>query len=136
VTDVVRTYHGHLNYRTIKDVAFMGPRSQWVVSGSDDGRLYVWGAESERLVLMQRGDQRAVNCMALHPAACVLATGGIDSEVKIWEPTAEEADDLATAEQVSRDNAEHLADPHRSLTIPVELLRALLAGRRRPGVQL
>lgn len=92
---------GHLNQRTIKDVSWFGPKSEYLVSGSDDGRLFMWQAASGQVVLMQKGDRRIVNCMAGHPSACLLATGGIDSEVKVWEADAAEPDDLAELQQVS-----------------------------------
>lgn len=72
VTDVANTFHGHLNYRTVKDVCFLGPQSQWVASGSDDGRLFVWGAESGALVLMQVGLPME-ECLALRTKPQMLA---------------------------------------------------------------
>lgn len=36
------TYFGHSNIRTVKEINFFGRRSEYVVSGSDDGRIFIW----------------------------------------------------------------------------------------------
>jgi hypothetical protein len=42
-----------------------------------------------------------VNCLEPHPGATILATSGIDSDIKIWTPTADTAQGLpADAERV------------------------------------
>lgn len=73
---VLMRFQGHCNMRTIKDVAFLGSCSQYVASGSDDGRLFVWHAGSGKLLLLRKCDSKVVNCMASHPHELVLATGG------------------------------------------------------------
>lgn len=124
-------FKGHRNIRTIKDVAYMGHRSEYILSGSDDARLFVWCRSSGEVLLMQdSGDRRAVNCMEPHPSTCVLATGGIDSTVKVWEPVAEEPDDLAELADVAARNADMLANPYSRL-VPMEVMRALLRSRAR-----
>eukprot|EP01062_Namystynia_karyoxenos_P066611 TRINITY_DN6051_c0_g1_i2.p1 TRINITY_DN6051_c0_g1~~TRINITY_DN6051_c0_g1_i2.p1 ORF type:complete len:683 (+),score=179.16 TRINITY_DN6051_c0_g1_i2:88-2136(+) len=79
---------GHCNRRTVKEVAFMGPHSEWVLSGSDDGSLFVWDwrkAEVEHIV--RKADSVILNGIAPHPLGmCVLATCGIDRSVKVWQP--------------------------------------------------
>jgi WD40 repeat protein len=37
-----KRYKGHCNVRTVKEINFFGPRSEYVVSGSDDGYAYIW----------------------------------------------------------------------------------------------
>ena len=37
-----RVYKGHCNVRTVKDVNYFGPDDEFVVSGSDDGNLFIW----------------------------------------------------------------------------------------------
>eukprot|EP00899_Mesostigma_viride_P008401 jgi/Mesvir1/17562/Mv08805-RA.1 len=44
-------YKGHRNADTIKGVSFYGPRSEYVVSGSDCGRVFVWDKKSARVDL-------------------------------------------------------------------------------------
>jgi len=53
--DCIRTYTGHRNYATVKGVNFFGPRSEYVVSGSDCGHVMLWDKETSYLVQMQKG---------------------------------------------------------------------------------
>jgi WD and tetratricopeptide repeat-containing protein 1 len=36
------------------------------------------------------GDNSIVNCIQPHPSACVIASSGIDTAVKIWSPSPED----------------------------------------------
>ncbi|KAJ3105780.1 Cullin-4B [Phlyctochytrium planicorne] len=56
--DVVAFYGGHRNERTIiKEACFYGSGSEFVMSGSDDGRLYVWDKGSRELVNVLKCDK-------------------------------------------------------------------------------
>ncbi|XP_049868317.1 DDB1- and CUL4-associated factor 8 isoform X2 [Pectinophora gossypiella] len=80
-------YSGHRNSATFKGVAFFGPRSQYVVSGSDCSYIYIWEKNSESIVQWMKGDfNGVVNCIEAHPRCPVLATSGLDKDVKIWIP--------------------------------------------------
>ncbi|TPX71832.1 hypothetical protein SpCBS45565_g00826 [Spizellomyces sp. 'palustris'] len=90
-TDIVRVFCGHRNERTmIKEANFFGPNSEYVLSGSDDGRIFVWHKSTGKVCCLLMGDQRVVNCLQPHPFDPILATSGIDSDLKIWWPTATE----------------------------------------------
>lgn len=43
------THAGHRNAQTIKGVSFFGLRDEWVMSGSDDGHIYIWDRDTGRL---------------------------------------------------------------------------------------
>lgn len=80
-------FKGHCNVHTIKEVQYLGPHSDWVASGSDDGRFFIWDAFKGRLRYIGHGaDSAIVNCIAEHPVDPVLATSGISSTVKLWRP--------------------------------------------------
>lgn len=83
---VLHSYSGHLNRITVKGVNFYGPRSDYVVSGSDDGFIYVWDKKTEAIVQRKSADQESVNVLEGHPHIPTLATSGLDSTIKIWEP--------------------------------------------------
>jgi WD repeat-containing protein 42A len=57
----------HINFRTIKEVNFFGPNSEYVISGSDDGKMYIWQKNSKKLVKVLQGDEDVVNCVQPHP---------------------------------------------------------------------
>lgn len=75
----------------ISGVNFFGPRSEFVVSGSDCGNIFFWDRETEAIVQWMAGDENGVvNCLEPHPSIPVLATSGLDDDVKIWVPSCEQ----------------------------------------------
>ena len=70
------SWAGHRNYRTVKGVSFAGSSDEYIVSGSDDGHIYIWSRDG---LLRQwlEGDNRVVNCIEPHPQLpLVMATSG------------------------------------------------------------
>ncbi|XP_014274603.1 DDB1- and CUL4-associated factor 8 isoform X2 [Halyomorpha halys] len=95
-TNYVHRYEGHRNSETVKGVNFFGPKSEFVVSGSDCGNIYIWDKNTEAIVQWMRGDEDGViNCLEPHPKIPVLATSGLDSDIKIWVPSCENEPSLA-----------------------------------------
>ncbi|KAK1554014.1 hypothetical protein Q3G72_006646 [Acer saccharum] len=89
VIDMKRRYVGHCNIGTdIKQASFLGQRGDYIASGSDDGRWFIWEKKTGRLIKMLLGDEAVVNCVQCHPFDCVVATSGIDNTIKIWTPSA------------------------------------------------
>ncbi|CAA0809143.1 transducin family protein / WD-40 repeat family protein, partial [Striga hermonthica] len=85
--DMKKRYIGHCNIGTdIKQASFIGQRGEYIASGSDDGRWFIWEKKSGRLITMLHGDDAVVNCIQSHPYDSVIATSGIDNTVKIWAP--------------------------------------------------
>lgn len=107
---------GHRNSKTVKGVNFFGPNTEYVVSGSDCGWIYIWRKRDGKLVNMLHGDAQVVNCLEPHPFITVLATSGIERDVKIWTPTSDRlgslpADANKTMEKNRREREE---GPHIS----------------------
>ena len=44
-------YKGHRNRATVKGVNFYGSRSEYIISGSDCGNMFMWEKESARVCL-------------------------------------------------------------------------------------
>lgn len=84
-----QVYEGHRNSKTVKGVNFFGPNMEYVISGSDCGRIFIWKKKGGELVALMKGDSSVVNCLEPHPFATFLATSGIDDSIKIWAPTAD-----------------------------------------------
>ncbi|XP_051576149.1 WD and tetratricopeptide repeats protein 1 isoform X2 [Myxocyprinus asiaticus] len=88
--DYKHRYCGHCNTTTdIKEANFFGSKSQYIVSGSDDGSFFIWEKETTNLVRILQGDESIVNCLQPHPSYCFLATSGIDPVVRLWSPRPE-----------------------------------------------
>ncbi|XP_022164257.1 DDB1- and CUL4-associated factor 8-like isoform X2 [Myzus persicae] len=84
---VLRNYGGHINRMTVKGVNFYGPRSDYVVSGSDCGFIFIWDKKTEAIVQKKRADKSGcINVLEPHPHMPTLATSGLDRSIKIWEP--------------------------------------------------
>nr|XP_044996446.1 DDB1- and CUL4-associated factor 8-like [Jaculus jaculus] len=84
-----KRYKGHKNNATVKSVNFYGPRSEFVVSGSDCGHIFFWDKSSCQIVQLLEADERgSVTSIDPHPNLPVMASCGLDEEVKVWAPTA------------------------------------------------
>jgi len=97
-------YKGHCNLITCKDVSFFGPRSEYVMSGSDDGRIFIWEKDTAKLIHVLKGDEDIVNCVVGHPFDTVLASSGIENTVKIWRADATEQVCLKDLEKIISKN--------------------------------
>ncbi|KAI9106813.1 hypothetical protein K1719_022341 [Acacia pycnantha] len=129
--DMKRRFVGHCNVGTdIKQASFLGQRGEYVASGSDDGRWFIWEKKTGRLVKMLSGDEAVVNCVQCHPHDFAVATSGIDSTIKIWTPNASVASPVAggsagpeTADVlVAMENNERKLRRNRDSILPFELL--------------
>uniref|UniRef100_A0A182S5V5 WD_REPEATS_REGION domain-containing protein n=1 Tax=Anopheles maculatus TaxID=74869 RepID=A0A182S5V5_9DIPT len=75
------------NIKTIKGVSFFGPHSEYVASGSDCGYIYIWEKSSQTIVNWLRSNPGdVVNCLEPHPEFPILASSGVEDDVKIWVP--------------------------------------------------
>lgn len=80
-----REYRDHVNEKTVKDVNFVGPRHEYITSGSDGGVFFIWNSE-KRPIFIGRSDNSVVNCVTENPRLPIIAVSGVDSTIKLWEP--------------------------------------------------
>ncbi|KAK4536417.1 hypothetical protein CDCA_CDCA08G2442 [Cyanidium caldarium] len=114
----VRSYMGHRNVVTVKEVNFFGPGDEYVISGSDDGRVYIWDRYTGELLQCFQADRHVVNCVETHPHEPYLATAGIDSTIKWWRPEApapRRLRDLASSVSHSREYLHQLSEQEQVL---------------------
>ena len=57
----MRSYRGHCNIKTVKDVNYFGLNDEYVVSGSDSGHIFIWDRKTSHLVNILEGDSEVVN---------------------------------------------------------------------------
>ena len=104
-SNFIKRYEGHRNSQTIKGVNFYGPRSEYVVSGSDCGHVFIWDKTSEKIVQCMKGDDTGVvNCLEQHPSAPVLATSGLDPDVKVFVPCSPRHTPLSQLDKIVSSN--------------------------------
>ncbi|KAF2486605.1 WD40-repeat-containing domain protein [Neohortaea acidophila] len=96
----IRKYRGHCNVRTVKDVNYFGLDDEYVVSGSDDGHLFMWDRKTSELVNVLEGDGETVNVVQGHPYEPMLAVSGIDHTIKIFSPDARAREVARLGEEV------------------------------------
>ena len=85
---IPQVYKGHRNCKTVKGVSFFGPKSEYVVSGSDCGRIFIWKKKGGELIRVMEADKDVVNCIVSHPHTTVFASSGMETDIKIWTPKA------------------------------------------------
>ncbi|OAY37396.1 DDB1- and CUL4-associated factor 8 [Manihot esculenta] len=83
-----QVYKGHSNRETVKGVSFFGPGCEYVASGSDCGRIFIWKKKGGTLIRVMEADKHVVNCIEPHPSTTALASSGIETDIKIWTPKA------------------------------------------------
>ncbi|XP_033132235.1 DDB1- and CUL4-associated factor 8 isoform X2 [Brassica rapa] len=97
-----QVYKEHSNRETVKGVGFFGPKCEYVVSGSDCGRIFIWRKKDGELLRAMEADKHVVNCIESHPHMPLMASSGIETDIKIWTPGGtEELGSPRTAEQAS-----------------------------------
>ena len=70
--------------QTITSVRFNLP-GDWISLGCpDQGQLLVWEWQSETYVMKQQGHGSDMTCLAYSPDGALLATGGLDTKIKLW----------------------------------------------------
>lgn len=82
-----RSFYGHCSTLTdIKEARFYGNQSQVVLSGSDDGYVYMWATKTGELLRRVPGDEQIVNCVLPHPRHSMIISSGIDNDIKVMTP--------------------------------------------------
>jgi len=80
-----RRYTGHCSVATIKGVNFYGPCSEYIMTGSDDSRIFIWDKKTSQIVNVLEGHRSIVNCVVSHPFQPLIASSGIDHTIKFWQ---------------------------------------------------
>ncbi|XP_071691406.1 uncharacterized protein [Rutidosis leptorrhynchoides] len=99
---VPRVYKGHRNAVTVKGINFFGPKCEYIVSGSDCGRMFIWRKNDSELLRVLEADKQVVNCIEPHPHITMLASSGIERDIKIWTPNAVEKETLPISNEKLR----------------------------------
>lgn len=85
---LVRRFNGHQLSRNVIFCGFGGIDENFVVSGSEDAKIYIWHRATGRLIETLSGHAKGpVNGVAWHPRdALTIASCGDDRTVRIWRP--------------------------------------------------
>lgn len=85
---LVRRFNGHRLIEHVIGCGFGGIDENFVVSGSEDAKIYIWHRATGRLIETLSGhDTGTVNAVAWHPRdPLTIASCGDDHTVRIWRP--------------------------------------------------
>ncbi|XP_054887596.1 DDB1- and CUL4-associated factor 6 isoform X3 [Poeciliopsis prolifica] len=124
---VKMVYKGHRNSRTmIKESCFWG--NNFVMSGSDCGHIFIWDRHTAEHLMLLEADNHVVNCLQPHPYDPILASSGIDYDVKIWSPLEQAASfNRVLAEEVITRNELMLEETRNTITVPASFMLRMLA---------
>ncbi|XP_058098302.1 uncharacterized protein LOC131243172 isoform X2 [Magnolia sinica] len=129
--DQPQVYTGHRNSHTVKGVSFFGPDDEYVVSGSDCGHVFIWKKRGGGLMRLMVGDSHIVNCLEPHPNAPILATSGIEKDVKLWAPIAKDPFQLPdNVQEIMEANKQAREDRSRITLTPDVIMHVLRLQRR------
>lgn len=68
----------------MKGVNFFGLNIEYVVSGLDCGRIFIWKKKGGKFVVLMKGDDIVVNCLEFYLYVIILVISGIEDIIKIW----------------------------------------------------
>uniref|UniRef100_A0A3B5Q9A8 Ddb1 and cul4 associated factor 6 n=1 Tax=Xiphophorus maculatus TaxID=8083 RepID=A0A3B5Q9A8_XIPMA len=124
---VKMVYKGHRNSRTmIKESCFWG--NNFVMSGSDCGHIFIWDRHTAEHLMLLEADNHVVNCLQPHPYDPILASSGIDYDIKIWSPLEQLASfNRVLAEEVITRNELMLEETRNTITVPASFMLRMLA---------
>ncbi|XP_065865898.1 uncharacterized protein [Euphorbia lathyris] len=129
--DEPQVYSGHLNSKTVKGVSFFGPNDEYVMSGSDCGHIFIWKKRDGKLVRLMFGDRSIVNQLEPHPYMPMLATCGIEKNVKIWVPMASETPGLPNDVEKILELNRQRRDARSQVTLTPDVIMHVLRLQRR-----
>ncbi|XP_069612726.1 DDB1- and CUL4-associated factor 6 isoform X7 [Ranitomeya imitator] len=120
-------YKGHRNSRTmIKEAGFWG--KNFVISGSDCGHIFIWDRHTTEHLMLLEADNHVVNCLQPHPYDPILASSGIDYNIKVWSPLEQHRSfNWALAEEVISRNELMLEETRNTITVPASFMLRMLA---------
>ncbi|XP_030059715.1 DDB1- and CUL4-associated factor 6 isoform X2 [Microcaecilia unicolor] len=120
-------YRGHRNSRTmIKEANFWG--KNFVLSGSDCGHIFIWDRHTAEHLMLLEADNHVVNCLQPHPFDPILASSGIDYDIKIWSPLeAAQSFNMKLADEVITRNELMLEETRNTITVPASFMLRMLA---------
>ncbi|EJT52339.1 negative regulation of gluconeogenesis-related protein [Trichosporon asahii var. asahii CBS 8904] len=84
----VRQYMGHVQSRFLIRSGFGAPKDRFVLSGSEDGHVYVWQSNSNTPLHVLSGHTDTVNAVAWNPVLSrkLFASCSDDHQIHIWQP--------------------------------------------------
>lgn len=116
----------------VKGVNFFGANNDFIVSGSDCGRIFLWEKTSQQVVNVLPGEDSGItNVIEPHPSFPYIATSGLETDIKVWSPCGDEVNNLANLSEIIREN-QRVREAGRNFSLSNFEFELLLLLMRRP----
>ncbi|KNC55584.1 WD repeat-containing protein 5 [Thecamonas trahens ATCC 50062] len=92
----LKTYRGHVNEKLAVFSTFSVTSGTWIVSGSEDGSVYLWDLQTKAVVLKLESHTAPALGVDAHPTRNIIASSAAepDCSIKLWvQPEPEPAGD-------------------------------------------
>ncbi|KHJ47724.1 WD domain, G-beta repeat protein [Trichuris suis] len=86
VSFCLKEYTGHKNKKYCIVANFSVTAGKWIVSGSEDGLVYIWNLQTKEIVQKLGGHADVVLCTSCHPSENIIASGALENDktIKAW----------------------------------------------------
>lgn len=129
-----QAYAGHRNSQTVKGVSFFGPHDEYIMSGSDCGHLFIWKKKGAQLVRLMAGDRHILNQVEPHPNLPVIASSGIEKNIKVWAPVSSDVVPLPHNVQEIMESNRRGREEHSRVTLTPDMIMHVLRMHRRQAL--
>lgn len=99
---------GEQNLSSVALVRFWYLSLPLIDSVLDDGNIFIWDKNTGSILNIFHGDASVVNIVEGHPIDCVLASSGIENNVKLFSPIGTQPFDIGQYEDLARSNQERV----------------------------
>ncbi len=85
---LLRRYQGAIQNNYMSFCSFGGVNENFIASGSEDNRVYIWHIKQEQAVCVLEGHTRNVNCVSWNPVIPgLVASASDDGTIRLWGPS-------------------------------------------------
>ncbi|VDO85324.1 unnamed protein product [Heligmosomoides polygyrus] len=83
----LKTYTGHVNQKYCIFSNFSVTGGKWIVSGSEDKKIYIWNLQTKEVVQTIDCQQDVVLATDCHPTQNIIASSGLESDfsIHLWK---------------------------------------------------
>eukprot|EP00029_Vermamoeba_vermiformis_P006024 TRINITY_DN2253_c0_g1_i1.p1 TRINITY_DN2253_c0_g1~~TRINITY_DN2253_c0_g1_i1.p1 ORF type:complete len:649 (+),score=104.79 TRINITY_DN2253_c0_g1_i1:386-2332(+) len=107
---------GHKNMVTMKNAEFLGPHQEFIISGSDDGKIFIWSAATGKIVnVLDSGDNEMTRVCPRPHDLMIASTELFNKKVRLWRAVGDNTNvNMNEIEQLAKKNMEQVESANRA----------------------
>lgn len=114
---LVRKFQGAKHGFYVIHSCFGGVNQNFIASGSEDSKVYIWQKSREKPIIVLSGHSRSVNCVSWNPRyPHILASASDDNTVRLWGPAVSDENGQLTNGLGSREAFLSALYPHHNFS--------------------